>query len=73
MRLKIISILVVLIVSLSIFVSGCTDFGDSGSNESTGQETEMSGTEEPITVAVSVVPQAEFVEKVGGDKVKQLL
>lgn len=73
MRLKIIPLLIVLIVSLSIFVSGCTDSGDSGNNESTGQEAAISGTEEPITVAVSVLPQAEFVEKVGGDKVKTVV
>lgn len=73
MRLKIIPLLIVLIVSLSIFVSGCTDSGDSGNNESTRQKSEMSGTEEPITIAVSVVPQAEFVEKVGGDKVKTVV
>lgn len=73
MKLKIIPLLVVLIVSLSIFVSGCTDSGDSGNNENTGQEAEMSGTDEPITVAVSVVPQAEFVEKVGGEKVKTVV
>ncbi|WP_410508268.1 zinc ABC transporter substrate-binding protein [Methanosarcina hadiensis] len=70
MKLRIIPLLVILIVSLSIFVSGCTDSRDSGNNQSIGQETEISGTGEPITVAVSVVPQAEFVEKVGGDKVK---
>ncbi len=73
MKLKIIPILVVLIVGLSIFVSGCTDSGDSGNNESTVQETEISGTDEPITVAVSVVPQAEFVEKVGGNRVKTVV
>ena len=73
MKFKIITILVLLIVGLSIFVSGCTDSGDSRDNETTGQETEMSGTGEPIIVAVSVVPQAEFVEKVGGDKVKTVV
>lgn len=73
MKLKIITILVLLIVGLSIFVSGCTDSGDSRDNENTGQETEMSGADESITVAVSVVPQAEFVEKVGGDKVKTVV
>lgn len=70
MKLKIIPILVLLIVGLSIFISGCTDSGDSRDNETTGQEAEMAVTDEPIIVAVSVVPQAEFVEKVGGDKVK---
>lgn len=73
MKLKIIPLLVVLIVGLSIFVSGCADSGDSGNNEATGQEAQMSGAEEPIIVAVSVVPQAEFVEKVGGDKVKTVV
>lgn len=73
MKLKIIPLLIVLIVGLSIFVSGCTDSGGSGNNESTEQEAEMSENSEPITVAVSVVPQAEFVEKVGGDKVKTVV
>ena len=73
MKLKIITILVILIVGLSIFVSGCTDAGDSGDDKNTGQEAEMSETDEPILVAVSVVPQAEFVEKVGGDKVKTVV
>ncbi|KKG17231.1 zinc ABC transporter substrate-binding protein [Methanosarcina sp. 2.H.T.1A.6] len=73
MKLKIITILVLLIVGLSIFVSGCTDAGDTGDNETKEQETEMSGTDEPMTVAVSVVPLAEFVEKVGGDKVKTVV
>lgn len=73
MKLKIIPLLIVLAVSLSIFVSGCTDSGDSGNNKSIGQEAEISGTGEPITVAVSVVPQAEFVEKVGGDRVKTVV
>lgn len=73
MKLKIITILVLLIVGLSIFVSGCTDAGDSGDDKNTGPEAEMSETDEPILVAVSVVPQAEFVEKVGGDKVKTVV
>ena len=80
MKLKIIPLLMVLIVGLSIFVSGCTDSGGLGNNESTGLKDEstglkdeMSGADEPITVAVSVVPQAEFVEKVGGDKVKTVV
>jgi zinc transport system substrate-binding protein len=73
MKLKIIPLLIVFIVCLSIFVSGCTDSGNSGDNESIGQETAVSGTDEPIIVAVSVLPQAEFVEKVGGDKVKTVV
>jgi zinc transport system substrate-binding protein len=73
MKLKIISILVLLIIGLSIFVSGCTDSGDARDNENTEQEAEVSGTDEPIIVAVSVAPQAEFVEKVGGDKVKTIV
>ncbi|HII81512.1 MAG TPA: zinc ABC transporter substrate-binding protein, partial [Methanosarcina sp.] len=36
MKLKIIPLLMVLIVGLSIFVSGCTDSGGLGNNESTG-------------------------------------
>jgi len=73
MKFKIITIFVLLIVGLSIFVSGCTDSGTSSDNETAGQGTEVSGTDEPITVAVSIVPQAEFVEKVGGDKVKTVV
>lgn len=73
MKFKIITILVLLIVGLSIFVSGCADSGDSRDNGTTGQEAEISGTGEPIIVAVSVVPEAEFVEKVGGDKVKPVV
>jgi len=73
MKLKIITILVLLIVGLSIFVGGCTDSGSSNDSETAGQGAEVSGTDEPIIVAVSVVPQAEFVEKVGGDKVKTVV
>ncbi len=73
MKLKIITILALLIVGLSLFVSGCTDSGDSRDNETTEQETGISGIDEPIIVAVSVVPQAEFVEKVGGDKIKTVV
>jgi zinc transport system substrate-binding protein len=73
MKLKIIPILVLLIVGLSIFVSGCTDSDGARDNENTEQEAEMSGTDEPMIVAVSVAPQAEFVEKVGGDKVKTIV
>lgn len=73
MRLKIISVLVLLIVGLSIFVSGCMDSGNSMDNENTGQGVEISGSDKPIIVAVSVAPQAEFVEKVGGDKVKTVV
>lgn len=72
MKSKIITILVLLIVGLSIFVSGCTDSGNSN-NETAGQGAEVSGTDEPIIVAVSVLPLAEFVEKVGGDKVKTVV
>jgi len=72
MKTKIITTLVLLIVGLSIFVSGCTDSGNSD-NETAGQEAEVSETDEPIIVAVSIVPQAEFVEKVGGDKVETVV
>lgn len=72
MKTKIITALVLLIVGLSIFVSGCTDSGNSN-NETAGQGAEVSGTDEPIIVAVSIVPQAEFVEKVGGDKVETVV
>ena len=73
MKLKIVSLLVLLAVGLSLFASGCTGPGNSQVNESTGQEVEIAGTDEPIIVAVSVLPQAEFVEKVGGNKVKTVV
>ncbi|MDI9394591.1 MAG: zinc ABC transporter substrate-binding protein [Euryarchaeota archaeon] len=73
MKLKFIPLLILLIAVLSIFVSGCTDSGDSGNNKITEQEVEISGADEPITVAVSVAPQAEFVEKVGGNRVKTVV
>ena len=73
MKLKIVSLLVLLAVGLSLFASGCTGPGNSRVNESTGQEVEIAGTDVPITVAVSVLPQAEFVEKVGGNKVKTVV
>ncbi|MDR7666687.1 zinc ABC transporter substrate-binding protein [Methanosarcina sp. Z-7115] len=72
MKLKIVSLLVLLAVGLSLFASGCTGPGNSQVNDSTGQEVEA-GTDMPITVAVSVLPQAEFVEKVGGNKVKTVV
>ncbi|AKB52979.1 Zinc ABC transporter, periplasmic-binding protein ZnuA [Methanosarcina barkeri str. Wiesmoor] len=73
MNLKILPLLVLLTVGLSLFASGCTGPGDSQNNESTGQEAEVAESNQPITVAVSVLPQAEFVEKVGGDKVKTVV
>ncbi len=73
MKLKIVSLLVLLVVGLSLFASGCTGPGNSQVNESTGQEVEIAETDVPITVAVSVLPQAEFVEKVGGNKVKTVV
>ncbi len=73
MNLKILPLLVLLTVGLSLFASGCTGPGGSRVNENTGQEVEVTGSGEPIIVAVSVLPQAEFVEKVGGDKVKTVV
>ncbi|MFZ2499355.1 metal ABC transporter solute-binding protein, Zn/Mn family [Methanosarcina sp.] len=73
MKLKLISLLLLLTVGLSLFVSGCLDSGDSQVNESTGQQVEATATGEPIIVAVSLLPQSEFVEKVGGDKVKTIV
>lgn len=73
MNLKILPLLVLLTVGLSLFASGCTGPGDSQTNQSTGQDVEVAGSGEPIIVAVSVLPQAEFVEKVGGDKVKTVV
>lgn len=73
MNLKILPLLVLLTVGLSLFASGCTSPDDSQTNESTGQEVGVAGSNEPVIVAVSVLPQAEFVEKVGGDKVKTVV
>jgi zinc transport system substrate-binding protein len=73
MNLKIVSLLVLLTVGLSLFASGCTGPGSSQVNESTGTKVETTGTGGPIIVAVSLLPQAEFVEKVGGDKVKTIV
>ncbi len=73
MNLKILPLLVLLTVGLSLFASGCTGPGDSQTNDSTGQETGVAGSNESIIVAVSVLPQAEFVDKVGGDKVKTVV
>ncbi|AKB84037.1 Zinc ABC transporter, periplasmic-binding protein ZnuA [Methanosarcina barkeri 3] len=75
MSLKILPLLVLLTVGLSLFASGCTGQDDSqtNENESTVQDVEVSGSNESVIVAVSIVPQAEFVEKVGGDKVKTVV
>jgi zinc transport system substrate-binding protein len=73
MKLKIVPLLVLLAVGLSLFASGCTGPGNSQVNDSTGKEVEIAGTDMPITVAVSILPQADFVEKVGGNKVKTVV
>ncbi|HII03094.1 TPA: zinc ABC transporter solute-binding protein [Methanosarcinaceae archaeon] len=71
MKVKILPILVLLVVGLSLFASGCADTGPE--NNSAGYGTETGGDEEPIVVAVSALPQAEFVEKIGGDRVKAVV
>jgi zinc transport system substrate-binding protein len=73
MNLKILPLFVLLTVGLSLFASGCTGPGGPQVNESTGKKVETTGTGETIIVAVSLLPQAEFVEKVGGDKVKTIV
>lgn len=73
MNLKILPLLVLLTIGLSLFASGCTGPSNSHVNESTGQKAEVAGSNQPITVAVSLLPQAEFVETVGGDKVKTIV
>ena len=73
MKLKIILLLVILTVGLSLFVSGCTDSDGAQINENPEQEVETTAADEPMIVAVSVLPQAEFVEKVGGDRVKTVV
>ncbi|AKB26700.1 Zinc ABC transporter, periplasmic-binding protein ZnuA [Methanosarcina sp. MTP4] len=71
MKLKILPILVLLVVGFSLFASGCADTAPE--NNSAGQGAETGEDEEPIVVAVSILPQAEFVEKVGGNKVKVIV
>lgn len=73
MKLKILSILVLLAVGLSLFASGCAGSGENQVDEETGQEDIARGTDEPLVIAVSVLPQAEFVEKVGGNRVKTVV
>lgn len=73
MKLKIMLCLVFLTVGLSLFASGCTSPGNSQVNENTGQEVNASGTSQPIMVAVSLLPQAEFLEKVGGNRVETIV
>lgn len=73
MKLKIVSVLILLVVGLSLFVSGCADSDGAQVNDSTAQKIETTAAGEPITVAVSILPQAEFVEKVGGDRVKTVV
>jgi len=68
MEFKIVPMLVLLVVGFSLFASGCADTAPD--NNSAGQVIETNGDEELIVVAVSILPQAEFVEKVGGDKVR---
>jgi zinc transport system substrate-binding protein len=71
-KLKILLLSVILIIGLSLFTSGCTDSDNSRGN-ATGKQIETTGTGEPIAVAVSILPQAEFVEKVGRDRVKTIV
>lgn len=73
MKLKILPVLVLLVIGLSLFASGCTGPGENQGDEGAGNGTEAGVVEEPIIVAVSVLPQAEFVEKVGGDRVKAVV
>lgn len=60
--------LIALVIAI-VAVCGCLS-GDNGTNAGT----DVSGIdEEQIIVAVSILPQQEFVEKIGGDKVKTVL
>jgi zinc transport system substrate-binding protein len=73
MNSKILSLFVFLIFGLSLFSSGCANPESSKLNESSGQELTVNANDKPLTVAVSLLPQAEFVEKIGGDKVKTIV
>jgi zinc transport system substrate-binding protein len=73
MNNKILSLFVFLIFGSILFVSGCASPESSKLNESSGQELKVTANDNPLTVAVSLLPQAEFVEKIGGDKVKTIV
>jgi zinc transport system substrate-binding protein len=65
-----------LVVMTMVFaaVCGCIGEDNTGDGNEAAPETGVSGAgEERITVAVSILPQQEFVEKIGGDKVKTVL
>jgi len=51
-----------LLVGLIFAFSGCTD-------DTTMQNTELNAENKRINIMVSILPQVEFVEKIGGDKV----
>jgi zinc transport system substrate-binding protein len=72
-KLKILPLLVFLIICLSLFSSGCTGSDSSKVDSGTGKQVENIAAGAPIVVAVSVLPQAEFVEKVGGNRVKTVV
>ena len=73
--------------SLVLFCSGCTETGQDQRSEfgalngsdtaegagNEGAEGESTGTDGNIIVAVSILPQAEFVEAVGGDRVQTIV
>ena len=59
MNRNIMIILAILILMASIFISGCTDQTEEDNNQQS----------EKLVVAVSILPQQEFVEKIAGDKV----
>jgi zinc transport system substrate-binding protein len=74
LKLKILPLLVLLTVGLSLFTCGCMDDSGEGQvNEENGNISETGSIEEPIIVAVSILPQEEFVEKVGGDRIKAVV
>ncbi len=54
-----VSIFTIFLIGASLVLSGCTN-----------NNTSQTGTESKINVIVSILPQVDFVERIGGDKVK---
>ncbi|MBP2029190.1 zinc transport system substrate-binding protein [Methanohalophilus levihalophilus] len=61
---------ITLTILLIILIATCGCISDNGKNESTQSMEDSDG---KIIVAVSILPQQEFVEKIGGDRVKTVL
>ncbi|WP_214044870.1 metal ABC transporter solute-binding protein, Zn/Mn family [Methanomethylovorans sp.] len=61
---KLIKPLVICVICATLFFSGCTE---------NIQNSDTKNSVDKLVVAVSVLPQAEFVEQVGGDKVRTVV